>query len=74
MSASPGLRRAKRMLHKRCVSHDWYSGVGIVPASSGLGLRVTVNRKPDGGAVPETYYGYDVEVVVIGGYTARDDS
>ncbi len=66
MTASPGLRRAKRMLHKRCVSREWYVGVGIVPAKDGLGLRVTARRKPEKGAVPENYYGFPIEVVVIG--------
>lgn len=66
MTASPALRRAKRMLHNRCANYDWYVGVGIVPTSDGLGLRVTAGYEPESGTVPQSYYGFAVEVVVMG--------
>ncbi len=71
MAASLGLKRAKRMLHKRFSSADWYSGVGIVPADGGLGLRLTVSNEPNDKEVPKTYYGFPVEVVVMGRYSPR---
>ena len=73
MSASPGLRRAKRMLHKRFCDADWYSGVGIVPAKGGLGLRLTASNPPKEKEVPKTYYGFSVEVVVVGRYSPRNN-
>ncbi len=63
MTTSRGLQRAKRMLHKRCKPYDWYIGVGIVPAAGGLGLRINVRRVPESEAIPDSYYGYPVEVV-----------
>ncbi len=72
MPASPGLKRAKRMLHKRYSNVQWYSGVGIVPADGGLGLRLTVSNEPKDWEVPKTYYGFPVEVVVIGRYSPRN--
>lgn len=68
---SAGLRRAQRMLKKRCEPHDWFSGVGVAPASGSLGLRVNVKRRPSAGQVPSTYYGYPVEVVVMRRVSAR---
>lgn len=59
------------MLHKRFSGNDWYTGVGIVPDGSGLGLRLTASSRPDPAEVPKTYYGFNVKVVVTRGYTAR---
>ena len=53
------------MLHKKCAGYDWFTGVGIVPAGDGLGLRVTAMHAPGHDQIPQTYYGYPVEVVVI---------
>ncbi len=73
MPVSAGLRRAKRMLHKRFHGNAWYAGTGIIPVDSGLGLRITVSVEPTDRDIPETYYGYPVEVVVMPGYSLRDD-
>ncbi len=74
MTASRGLQRAKRMLHKRCQAYDWYLGVGIVPAANGLGLRVNVSQAPGAGVIPDDYYGYSVEVVEMATWQSRPDS
>lgn len=74
-AGSRAAQRAKRSLHKKYCDRAWFRGVGIVPVTGGLALRLNIDpAAATSESLPETYYKFPVEIVRIGGYKTRDNA
>jgi len=70
------LQRAKQALLKKYGQRGWFRGVGIVPGTGGMRLRLNVSPEKDLGddELPARFQGFDVEIVKIAAYSPRPRS
>ena len=64
---------AKKALLKKFSGRSWFRGAGIAPSKAGVKLRLNVVPHTDAQReeIPKKFRGFDVEVVFIDTYKAR---